>query len=488
MAPAPDAPAAPATAAPSRRLALAVLCTGSLMMILDETIVNVALSSIQRDLGFSTSALAWVVNAYIVAFGGLLLLAGRTGDLLGRRRVFLAGIALFTVASLLCGLATGPTMLVAARFAQGVGGALTTAVTLGMIVTLFPEPAAKARAIGAFSFSQAAGGSVGLVVGGSIIQVVSWHWVFFVNVPIGLAAGLLALRLLPDEPGQRAAGTARGADVGGAALVTSGLMLAVYTIVTTADHGWAGAHTLTFGAVAAALLAGFALRQATAPEPLLPLRIFRAPGVVTANVTFGLMIAGVFGFQFMTALYLQQVLGYEPVQVGLGIAPVAVGIAVLSLGAAPRLIERVGPRAALLPGLGLVAAGLAFLARVPADGSYVADVLPALGPLGVGFGLAMPAVAMLAMSGAPERDAGLASGLFTTTQQVFAALGLAVVATLAAARSDALRETGAAEAEALTGGYHVAYAVGAGLVLASLAFAAAFVRPARAPEPALCPA
>jgi EmrB/QacA subfamily drug resistance transporter len=482
------APAVPATAAPSRRLALAVLCAGSLMMILDETIVNVALSSIQRDLGFSTSALAWVVNAYIVAFGGLLLLAGRAGDLLGRRRVFLAGMALFTVASLLCGLATGPTMLIAGRFAQGVGGALTTAVTLGMIVTLFPEPAAKARAIGAFSFSQAAGGSVGLIVGGSIIQVVSWHWVFFVNVPIGLATGLLALRLLPDDPGQRATGGARGADVGGAVLVTSGLMLAVYTIVTTAEHGWASAHTLAFGAAAVTLLAGFVVRQATAPEPLLPVRIFRAPGVVTANATFGLMIAGVFGFQFMTALYLQQVLGYEPLQVGLGIAPVAIGIAVLSLAVAPRLIERVGPRAALLPGLALVVAGLAFLARAPADGSYVADVLPALGPLGIGFGLAMPAVAMLAMSGAPERDAGLASGLFTTTQQVAAAVGLAVVATLAAARSDALRATGVAEAEALTGGYHVAYAVGAGLVLASLAFAAAFVRPAQAPEPALCPA
>lgn len=471
--------ASPTSPSPSRRLALAVLCSAALMMILDETIVNVALSSIQDDLGFSPSGLAWVVNAYIVAFGGLLLLAGRMGDLVGRRRVFLAGLALFTTASLLCGLATGPAMLVAARFAQGVGGALTTAVTLGMIVTLFPEPGARAKAIGAFSFSQAAGGSLGLVVGGIITQAVSWHWVFFVNVPIGLAAALLAARLLPAEPGGR--GTTgrglRGADLPGAVLVTSGLMLAVYAIVTSAEHGWLSAATLGAGALAAALLAGFVARQATAAAPLLPLRVVRSRPVVVANATFGLMIAGIFGFQFMTALYLQRVLGYEPVQVGLGIAPVALGIAILSLGITPRLMERVGARATLLPGLVLVAAGLAILARVPADGSYVVDVLPALAPLGIGFGMAMPAIATLAMSAAPDEDSGLASGLFNTTQQVGAALGLSIGATLAAARTDALRAAGATADAALAGGYRLAYTVGAGLVLASLAVAAAFLRP-----------
>jgi EmrB/QacA subfamily drug resistance transporter len=458
---------------PSRRLALAVLCAGSLMMILDETIVNVALSSIQDDLGFSPSGLAWVVNAYIVAFGGFLLLAGRIGDLVGRRRVFLAGMAVFTAASLLCGLATTPAVLIAARFAQGIGGALVTAVTLGMIVTLFPEPGAKARAIGAFSFSQAAGGSVGLVVGGAITQAVSWHWVFFVNIPIGVAAGLLAARLLPADPAERPAG---GADLVGAALVTGGLMLAVYAIVTTTEHGWASAHTLGFLALAAVLLAGFVARQATVVRPLLPLRIFRSRPVVAANAAFLLMIAGIFGFQFMTALYLQRVLDYEPAQVGVAIVPVAAAIAVMSLGVAPRLIERVGPRATLLPGMALVAAGLAFLARVPADGSYVADVLPALFPLGIGFGLAMPAIAGLAMSAATEADSGLASGLFNTTQQIGAAVGLAVVATLAAARTEALQTAGRPEAEALAGGYHVAYAVGAGLVLASLVVAAVFLR------------
>lgn len=459
---------------PSRRLALAVLCAGSLMMILDETIVNVALSSIQDDLGFSPPGLAWVVNAYIVAFGGFLLLAGRLGDLLGRRRVFLAGMGVFTTASLVCGLAATPAVLVAARFAQGIGGALTTAVTLGMIVTLFPEPAAKARAIGAFSFSQAAGGSVGLVLGGVITQAVSWHWVFFVNVPIGVAAGLLAARLLPAGPDttQRRG----GADLVGAALVTGGLMLAVYAIVTTTEHGWASAHTLGFLALAAVLLAGFVARQAIVERPLLPLRVFRSRPVVVANAAFLLMIAGIFGFQFMTALYLQRVLGYEPAQVGVAIAPVAAGIAVLSLGVAPRLIERVGHRATLLPGMALVAAGLAFLARVPADGSYAADVLPALFPLGIGFGLAMPAIAGLAMSAATEADSGTASGLFNTTQQVGAAVGLAVMATLAAARTEALQAAGRPEAEALSGGYHVAYSVGAALVIASLVVAAAFLR------------
>lgn len=469
---------------PDRRLALAVLCAAAMMMILDETIVNVALSSIQADLGFSNSGLAWVVNSYIVAFGGLLLLSGRLGDLAGRRRVFLTGLALFTAASLACGLATGPGMLIAARFAQGVGGALTSAVALGMIVTLFTDPTGRARAIGAFSFSQAAGGSVGLVLGGTITQVVSWHWVFFVNVPIGVAALALAARLLPRDPARSAEGARGRADLAGATLVTGGLMLAVYTIVTTAEHGWASTHTLVGAAVAATLLAAFVVRQATAPEPLLPLRIFRSRQLVAANVAFGLMISGIFGFQFMTALYLQRVLGYEPAQVGLGIAPVALGIAVLSLGVAPRLIGRIGPRATLLPGLALLAAGLVMLTRVPADGSYAVDVLPALLPLGVGFGLAMPAVASLAMSAAPERDSGLASGLFTTTQQVAAALGLAVVATLAAARTDALRAAGHGTAEALAGGYHVAYGVGAGLVMAAFVVAAVSLRPAAAPAEA----
>ena len=476
--PSPRSDAAPPAPHP---LALAVLCAAALMMILDETIVNVALSSIQDDLGFSPSGLAWVVNAYIVAFGGMLLLAGRLGDLVGRRRVFQAGLALFVVASLVCGLATGPVVLVVARFVQGVGAALTSAVTLGMVVTTFSEPRAQARAIGAFSFSQAAGGSIGLVLGGLLTQATSWHWVFFVNVPIGLAAAVLAQRVLPDQAG---IGLRRGADALGGVLVTAGLMLAVATIVGAHERGWADAVTVGGGLLALALIGGFVARQATATRPLLPLRLLRSGLLARANLVFFLLVGGIFGFQFVTALYLQRVLGYGPAEVGVAMVPVAIGIGVLSLGVAPKLLGRVGPRPALLGGMALVALGLALLARLPADGGYATDILPALLPLGVGFGVAMPAITTLAMSGASGEDSGVASGIFATTQQVSAALGLAVVSMLAASRTEALLAAGRDEAAALTAGYRLAYAVGAGLVLAALATAAVLLRPARAGGPA----
>ncbi|HEX6417556.1 MAG TPA: DHA2 family efflux MFS transporter permease subunit [Acidimicrobiales bacterium] len=465
----------------SRWTALAVLCAGMLMVILDQTIVNVALPTIQDDLGFSRSGLAWVVNAYMVAFGGLLLLAGRLGDLVGRRDVLVGGLVLFTASSLLCGFAGSPAALVAARFAQGVGGALASAVILGMIVTLFPDPGERARAIGAFSFSAAAGGSIGNIAGGIVTDSLSWNWVFLVNLPIGAAVVALTLRVVHRDrgPGLRA-----GADVAGALLGTGGLMLGIYAIVGAADHGWWTARTAGLGAVALGLLAGFVARQATAATPLLPLRIFRSPEVSGANAVQALLVAGAFGFLFLSALYMQQVLGYEPAQVGLAILPVALVIGAVSLGLSARLLGRYGARAVLLPGLVVNAGGLVLLRRVPVDGDYLVDLLPAFSLLALGFGLAMPALTALAMSGATPADSGLASGLFNTTQQVGGALGLAVLATLAASRTDALLARGAAGPEALTGGYRLAFTVASGFLVAAIALAAVVLRRPAAEAPA----
>jgi EmrB/QacA subfamily drug resistance transporter len=468
------------TAARERWLALVVLCAGMLMIILDGTIVNVALPAIQGDLGFSQSSLAWVVNAYLIAFGGLLLLAGRLGDLLGRKRMFLTGLAVFTGASLLCGLAGSQELLIGARFVQGVGGAMTSAVILGMIVTMFPEPRERATAIGVYSFVASAGASIGLLAGGVLTQAISWHWIFFVNVPIGVVAAALAVRLLESD---RGLGLRAGADVAGAVFVTAALMLGVYTIVGAGDHGWGSARTLGLGALALGLLVAFVVRQASAANPLMPLRMFRSRNVSGANVIQMLMVSGMFGMFFLAVLYLQRVLGYDAVQTGAAFLPVSVGIGVLSLVFSPRLIMRFGGRAVLLPGLTLVAAGLALLTRVPLDGEYLIDVLPPMVLIGVGAGLSFPAVVTLAMSGATESDSGLASGLVNTTQQIGGALGLAVLATLATSHTEALRADGESAAAALTGGYQLAFAIAAGLVAVAVLLAATVLR--NQAEPAL---
>ena len=427
------------------------------MIILDQTIVNVALPSIQQDLGFSQSSLAWVVNAYLIAFGGLLLLAGRLGDLVGRKRIFLGGLALFTLASLLCGAAQSQDVLVAARFVQGVGGALTSAVILGMIVTLFPRPDEQAKAIGVFSFVAAAGASIGLLAGGVLTAALNWHWIFFVNVPIGIATAFLARRLLAHEDG---IGLDRGADLPGALLIVGALMLAVYTIVEVPNNGWASAETLGLGALAVALLAGFVAREATAAHPLVPLRIFRAPQrddrEPRADAAWSPGCSAMF---FLGALYLQRVLGYGALDVGLAFLPVALGIATLSLGVSARLILRFGGRATLMPGLVLAGPGLLLFSRVPVDATYLRDLLPAMLLLGIGVGLAFPALTSLAMSGATPSESGLASGLFQTTQQVGAALGLAVLATLSTTRTESLRAAGDSASSALTSGYHLAFTI-----------------------------
>ncbi|HUA73084.1 MAG TPA: DHA2 family efflux MFS transporter permease subunit [Solirubrobacteraceae bacterium] len=468
-----------AAAESNRWIALVVLCAGFLMIILDQTIVNVALPSIQTDLHFTQSALAWVINAYLIAFGGLLLLVGRLGDLIGRRRIFLAGLTVFTTASLVCGLADSQGLLIGARFIQGIGGAMTSAVILGMIVTMFPKPSERAKAIGVYSFVAAAGGAIGLLAGGVLTQAINWHWIFFVNLPIGVATGILATRLLPNDVG---IGLQRGADAPGAVLLVSSLMLAVYTIVEASTYGWGSAHTLGFGAVAVALLAGFIVRQATAANPLIPLRVFRSRTVTVANLMQMLMVAGMFGVFFLGALYLQRVLRYDAIEVGLAFLPVALGIAGMSLRFTPQLMMRFGAKSTLLTGLAGVAAGLILFRGAPVNAAYVTQLLPAMLLLGVGAGLVFPALMTLAMSGATPEDSGLASGLVNTTQQVGGALGLAVLATLSTTRTSSLVAHGASNANALTDGYHLAFTIASGLVLAAIAIGLVFLRPTRALE------
>ncbi|PZA20583.1 MFS transporter [Modestobacter versicolor] len=454
-----------------------MLSTGALMMIVDETIVNVALPSIQQDLGIAAHDLSWVVNAYLIAFGGLLLLAGRLGDAFGRARVFRAGLALFTLASLACALADDAGTLVAARFVQGAGGALTSASVLSLIVGLFPDPAQRARALGVYGFVTAAGASLGLLLGGVLTQALSWHWVFLVNVPLGVSVGVAAARLVPRD---RPSAHAGRPDVLGAVLVTGGLMLLVGTIVVSGDTGWTTRSLLT-GAAGLLALSGFVLRQQHATAPLLPLALLRSRVLSGGGAVIALFVAGMFTQFFLGALYLQQVLGFRPGQVGLGFLPVAVSIGVLSLVASPVLIRRVGPRAVLLPSLAAVVLGLGLLARVPVDGAYARDVLPALLLLGAATGLAFPALMGLTMSGSAPEDAGLASGVVTTAQQAGGALGLAVTSAVAAATTSAALREGSPALTALTEGYRTAFGVAALAVTLALLLALVVFRPRLTP-------
>jgi EmrB/QacA subfamily drug resistance transporter len=461
----------------TRWIALYVLCLGMLMIVLDATIVNVALPSIQDDLGFSQSDLSWVVNAYLIPFGGLLLLSGRVGDLIGKKRVFMWGLALFVAASALCGLAQSQGMLIGARFLQGIGGALTSAVILGMIVTMFPEPREQAKAIGVYSFVAAAGASIGLLAGGVLTEAINWHWIFFVNIPVGLVTAVFASRLLERDEG---IGLAKGADIPGALLITTSLMLGIYTIIEATDYGWGSARTLGLGAIALALMAGFVFRQANARTPLVPLRIFRNPNVTGANAIQVLMVAGFYGLFFLGALYMQGVLGYGAVEVGLAFLPVAALIGIFSIGITDRIVTRYGARTALISGLLFVTAGMLLFTQVPVGADYVADMLPSMILLGVGAGLVFPSVVALAMSSATPQDAGLASGLTNTTLQVGGALGLAILATLSTTRTENLVAEGASQASALVDGYQLAYFVAVGFLAAAVALAVTVLKPAPA--------
>ena len=448
----------------TRWVALYVLCTGMLMIVLDVTVVNVALPSIQDDLHFSSSGLAWVVNAYLIAFAGLLLLSGRLGDLLGRRRVLLAGLGVFTLASLLCGASQNQTELVASRFLQGVGGALASAVILGMIVTLFPEPAAQAKALGVYGFVASAGGAVGLLAGGVLTQAISWHWIFLVNIPIGIATVVLVQRLVPDDKG---IGLRDGADVPGAVLITGSLMAAVYSLV--APEPWVGA-------LAVVLLIGFVWRQATAAKPLMPLALFRSRITVGANLVQLFTVAGMFGMFFLCTLYVQRVLGWDALEIGLGFLPVTLLMGVMSLRYSDRAVARFGAQPALLGGTLLAAVGLLLFVFAPVDGVYLLHILPGMSLLGLGMGVAFPALMAIAMSDVSPEDAGIASGLVGTTAEAGGALGLAVLATMASTRTTALTGRGIDEAHALTSGYHLAFAVGTGLLVVAAVVCATLLR------------
>ncbi|MGH3566396.1 MAG: DHA2 family efflux MFS transporter permease subunit [Pseudonocardia sp.] len=465
-----------------RWLALLVLCLGDLMIILDATIVNVALPTIRAELGFSEASLAWVVNAYLITFGGFLLLGGRLGDLFGHRRLFLIGIAVFTAASLACGLAGSQEFLVGARAVQGLGGAVVAVVALSLIMTMFTEPAERVKAMGIIGFVVASGGSIGVLLGGILTDAFDWHWIFLINLPVGAVVYVLCLGLLPRAPGELATGRL---DVAGAVTITASLMIAVYAIVNGNETGWTSGRTLGLLATAAVLLAAFLVVEARARSPLMPLRLLGLCNVAVANVVAILWAAAMFAWFFLSALYLQLVLGYSPLAVGLTFLPPNLIMAAFSLGLSAKIVMRFGIRVPLGAGLLLSAVGLLLLARAPIDGGFAVDVLPAMILLGLGAGMAFNPMLIAAMNDVQPNEAGLASGVFNTSFMMGGALGLAILASLAAARTDALRVTGSDAVAALNGGYHIAFVVGAVFVAAAGVLGAALLRaggPARGGE------
>jgi EmrB/QacA subfamily drug resistance transporter len=455
-----------------RWLALYVLCLADLMIVLDSTIVNVALPSIRTDLGFTESSLAWVVNAYLLTFGGFLLLAGRLGDLYGQKRVFLFGIAEFTIASLLCGLSNSQTFLIVARSVQGVGAAVVSAIALSLIMILFTEPAERAKAMGLIGFVLSGGGAAGVLLGGVLTDLLSWHWIFLVNVPVGIAAVLLCRSLLPADPETR-----RGSiDVAGAVTITASLMLAVYALVNTRQEGWTSGRTLGELAGAAVLLGAFIFIETRSKAPLMPLRIWKSPNIASANTTGALLAAAMFAWFFLSALYLQGILGYSALQVGFAFLPGTLLWGVSSLLLSDKLVMRFGIKPPLLVGLGCYLVALLLFSRAPVDGNYFIDVLPGMLVLGLGGGITFNPILLAAMSGVQPSEAGLASGVVNTSFMFGGALGLAVLASAAASRSASLANAGHSTLEALNGGYHLAFLIGAAFAVAAMVVAATLIR------------
>jgi EmrB/QacA subfamily drug resistance transporter len=469
-----------------RWLALLVLCLGDLMIVLDSTIVNVALPSIQDDLGFSKTSLAWVVNAYLLTFGGFLLLGGRLGDLFGHRRLFLIGIAVFTLASLACGLATSQEFLIGARAVQGLGGAVVSVVALSLIMILFTEPAERAKAMGIVGFVLSGGGTAGVLLGGVLTDVLSWHWIFLVNLPVGVLVYVLTVMLLP---GDRTPASAGRLDIAGAVTVTASLMLAVYAIVNGNETGWGSGETIGLLVAAGALLAIFLAIEARVSAPLMPLGLFRLRNVSTANAVGVLMAGAMFGWFFLSALYLQLVLGYSPLEVGLAFLPATIVWGVASIALSDRLVMRFGIKPPLVGGLGLFVIGLLLFSRVPVDGNFAVDVLPGMIFMGFGGGITFNPLLLAAMGDVAPTEAGLASGIVNTAFMMGGALGLAVLASLADSRTKSLEASGESALAALTGGYQAAFLVGAVFAVAGAVLAAVLLRakPAGAPghaEPA----
>jgi EmrB/QacA subfamily drug resistance transporter len=461
----------------ARWLALFILCLGELMIVLDVTIVGVALPSIRADLGFSEASLAWVINAYLITFGGFLLLGGRLGDLLGHRSMFLAGVAVFTAASAVCGVATSQEMLVAARAVQGIGGAVVSAVSLSLMMTLFTEPAERAKAMGIFGFVSSGGGSLGVLLGGILTGLLNWHWIFLVNVPVGALVIVLTLVVIS---GARAESVAQRIDAAGAVTVTASLGVAVYAIVNGNQTGWLTGRTLGLLAFSCVLLVIFLGIEARVRSPLVPLRLFLLRNIAVSNVIGVLWAGAMFAWFFLTALYLQLVLGYSPLQVGLAFLPGNLIMGAVSIGLSAKLVLRFGIRPPLSSGLLLAALGLLLLARAPVQGEFAVDVLPSMILLGLGAGTAFNPVLLAAMGDVEPAEAGLASGLVNTSFMMGGALGLAVLASLAASRTSALLAHGESQAAALTGGYHVAFLAGAIAAAAAATLGAALLR---APAP-----
>jgi EmrB/QacA subfamily drug resistance transporter len=451
-----------------RRITLAVVCLAQLMNVLDTTIVNVALPSIQHDLHFTQGTLTWVVNAFLIAFGSFLLLAGRLGDLLGRRRVFLTGVAVFTVASALCGLAPSQGLLIAARFLQGIGAALSASVILAIIVTEFPEPAERARAMSSYVFVAVAGGSLGLLAGGVLTQAVNWHWIFFVNLPIGVITLLMGYALVPDD---RGIGLGKGIDWLGSALVTAALMAVVYAILQAPGHGWGSEQVLGFGGVGVALMAAFLAVEATVANPIMPLRILRLRGLIGSSAVRAFLVTAMYSTFFLGSLYLEHVLHYGSLEIGLAFLPWTLTVGALSLGLTARLVRRFGSMRMLVAGLGTVIVGLGLFATAGSHASYFPTIFLATFAFGLGIGTSFMPLLTIAMADVPAADAGLGSGIVNVSQQVSGALGLAVLSTLATARTQALEAHGQALSGSLVGGYHLAFGVGMACVAVGIVVA-----------------
>jgi EmrB/QacA subfamily drug resistance transporter len=476
--------ASTATADRRRWMTLVVVCLAQLMIVLDTTIVNVALPSIQHDLHFTQGNLTWVVNAFLVTFGSFLLLAGRLGDLFGRKRVFLAGVVIFTAASALCGVAPDQGVLIAARFIQGVGAAVQASVILAIIVTEFPQPGDRARAMSAYVFVAVAGGSLGLLAGGALTQVLNWHWIFFVNLPIGVATIVFGNRLIPAD--QSVAGRGR-VDWLGSLLVTASLMSAIYAIVQASGHGWGSTPVLGFGALAAALMAAFLTVEARIENPIMPLRILRLPGLVGSSVVRGFLVTGMYSTFFLGTLYLEHVRHYGALQTGLAFLPWTVTVGILSLGITARLVARFGSMRVLLSGMVTVVAGLVLLTTAGVHTSFFPTMFLAYLCIGLGIGSAFMPLLSIAMADVPAADAGLGSGLINVSQQVAGALGLAVLGTIATNRTHALQAQHRALATSLVDGYHLAFTIGAASVTLGILTALVVLRTRRVPEAASTP-
>jgi EmrB/QacA subfamily drug resistance transporter len=444
-----------------RWIALGILCLGQLMMVLDATIVNVALPSIQRDLHFSQGNLTWVINGYLITFGGLLLLAGRMGDLVGRKKVFLAGLVLFTLSSIVCGVADSQAMLIGARLVQGVGGAVASSVILAIIVTEFPERADQAKAMGMYAFVSAGGGSIGLLAGGALTQSLSWHWIFFVNVPIGVFAFVLGSMLIVEN---RGIGLSGGVDVLGSILITLATMLGAFAIVKSSEYGLFSARTLGVGSASLLLLAAFLTLEARLENPIMPLRILRLRTLMGSSLVRGLLVTGMFSAFFLGALYLERVLGYDAIDTGLAFMPLTIAIAIMSIGVSARLVERFGAVATLAGGLVGIIVGLLLLSQAGVHAGYFPGLFFAFLALGLGAGASFLPLLTMGMADAPQRDAGLASGIINVSVQLFGAIGLATLGTIATDHTKALSHSGHSLASALTGGYHLSYVVASVLV------------------------